>query len=53
MENLLVIRVEMFQDRKGYRTTIWAVYYKDRVINVEFTRGNTPMTERVELQEVA
>ncbi len=53
MENLLVVRVEEFVDRKGDHSMVWAVYFRDRVINVEYTRGNTPMTERVELQEVA
>lgn len=53
MDNTLVVRVEYFIDRQGNWTTVWAVYFRDRVLNVEFTKGKTPMTDRVELQEVA
>ena len=53
MDNLLVVRVENFIDRAGKWSTVWAVYFQYRVISVEFTRGNSALTDRVELKEAA
>ncbi len=52
-DNKIVIRIEEFIDQKGEWTTAWAVYFRERVINVEYTLGHTPLTKREELREVA
>lgn len=53
MDNVLVVRVENFIDRAGKWSTVWAVYFGDRVMTVEFTRGNSALTDRVEFKEAA
>jgi hypothetical protein len=49
----IIVHEHYFRDRAGLFTTVWAVYYKDRIINVEFTRGRSGLTDRVEMPVAA
>lgn len=51
MTNQVIVEEVRFQDRKGLWTSVWAVYFQDRLITVEFTRGQTGLTERVEFDD--
>lgn len=53
MANLIVVRIENFIDAKGDWTTVWAVYFEGRVINVEYTLGHTALTAHEEIKEAA
>lgn len=50
MQTLKVIDTQVV-DRKGTWTSVWIIYYGARVIAIEFTRGNTCLTERVEFDD--
>ncbi len=51
--SILVINDIHFIDRKGIFTSAWTVFFNDRIVTVEFTKGNSGLTERVDLKEAA
>lgn len=52
MEMLRVMEYQVI-DREGTWTSIWAVYQKERVVTVEFTRHQSGLTDRIDLLEKA
>ncbi len=53
MGNLLNVFDFNVIDKQGILTTIWIVYQGARIITIEYTRGKSGLTNRVNLQEAA
>lgn len=41
----------LVQDRNGLWTSVWMVYLNNAIISVEYTRGKSGLTARVDLTQ--
>ncbi len=46
--NEITVRVENFMDRKGNWTTAWFCYFGFNIMSVEYTPGQSALTNRVD-----
>ncbi len=51
MNTLINVYDEFVNDREGLGTWIWKVYQDNAVVSVEFTKGKSGLTERVEFAQ--
>ena len=52
MKNQIEVVELQFLDRKGVNTFVWAVYFQDRLLSVEYTFGYSLLTNRQDFDTV-